>query len=532
MRYFAKLLIFSLLLVFVGLSSCSETQYFRKNYKEANELLYSNKDTEKVPFLKAHMKNGDVYIFEDKWTIDTLNNVISGDGVQYDSYRREVYSGEVHIPLDSVALYETNQEFVEGYGGIVAVSILGGLNVAMGVYCLINPKACYGSCPTFYLNENDGIHYSNAEGFTNAVSPSLEYADIDALDNLYIPKGEFKISMKNEALETHCVNEVKILAYPIGESERVYHSKDDMFYLSDKTHSLEKARAVEGDVTALLKYADKEERFSLADEENLNSKEEIYLSFRKVDLTSELGLVIDFRQTLMTTYLYYSALDYMGYYRGDIAADVVRDPTLFEENSGIIDVLGGIEIYYQSPTSGEWICQGEVDETGPIAINKQIIPLNLEKTELSELNLKLILNKGYWRIDYVGLANIVKQVQPVELLPVRVEDYGKEDKKALAQLTTSDERLISFPGSNWSLYFDFPQGGHYDLFLYCKGYYIEWGREEWSQETDLWKLRQMFKRPKRYLKSEAALYKEYEKTMEEQFWNSKIETKLFTEHEN
>jgi predicted unusual protein kinase regulating ubiquinone biosynthesis (AarF/ABC1/UbiB family) len=56
--------------------------------------------------------------------------------------------------------------------------------------------------------------------------------------------------------------------------------------------------------------------------------------------------------------------------------------------------------------------------------------------------------------------------------------------------------------------------------------------EHWIKDKNLLKLRQMIENPKRYLKTEANYYKLYESTMEQEFWNSKINTKTFSYHEN
>ena len=42
----------------------------------------------------------------------------------------------------------------------------------------------------------------------------------------------------------------------------------------------------------------------------------------------------------------------------------------------------------------------------------------------------------------------------------------------------------------------------------------------------------MVYRPAAYLKKETSNYKTYEKTMEDVFWNSKINTQTFTHYEN
>ena len=57
-------------------------------------------------------------------------------------------------------------------------------------------------------------------------------------------------------------------------------------------------------------------------------------------------------------------------------------------------------------------------------------------------------------------------------------------------------------------------------------------REHWIKDKDLLKLKQMVDYPKKYLKEEAKNYKRYEKIMEQEFWNSKVDTKTFSYYEN
>jgi hypothetical protein len=45
------------------------------------------------------------------------------------------------------------------------------------------------------------------------------------------------------------------------------------------------------------------------------------------------------------------------------------------------------------------------------------------------------------------------------------------------------------------------------------------------------KLKQMVDYPKAYLKSEAKAFKQYEKSIEEQFWNSRLDSKTFSYYE-
>lgn len=516
----------------IGVQSCS-TYHFRSNYKDANRLIYETDNLRTKPFLKAHLKNGDVCILKDSWKIDTALNMVTGYGTQFDFNRKQTFDGSINISIDSVAIFETNTKILHPEANrITALSLMAGLDVAIGIICLANPKACFGSCPTFYLNENDNFHYADAEGFSNAISPSLEYFDIDALNHKLITDNTLSIIMKNEALETHCVKDVKILAYPLKEGERVFHSPTDDFFLCENLYMLKQAEGEEGDITDYLKHDDRLERFSLSDSNDLSSKEEIYLTFDNVENTNNLGFVISFRQTLMTTYFIYSAMGYMGDEVGDFFAKIETDEKINAKlGIGIKEELGDIDIYIWNNQKNDWEFQDGFYETGPIAMNRQLIPLKNSYSG-SEIKAKMVLNKGLWRIDHVALTNIKDKVIPLELSPSSVYNKGKIDCTALSQIKSSDEYLVSMPGSEYKFNFMFPGANtYYELFLYSKGYYLEWMREQWIKDKDLLKLKKLLDNPKKYLRDEVKAYKLYENTMEQEFWNSRIDTKTFSYYE-
>jgi len=458
--------------------------------------------------------------------------LVIGNGSRYDFNRNESYSGDMIIPIDSVLIFETNKKILNPEDGRIAtLAILAGVDIVIGVLCITNPKACFGSCPTFYLNPNDNFHYADAEGFTNAISPSMEYFDIDALNNKPIIDKSFSITMKNEALETHCVNEVKLLAYSRKKGERVYQSPKNDFYLCENNYSSDIAIAKEGNISTLIRNVDMQERFSLSDENNLNSKEEIYLNFDDIKNLNDLGLIAHFRQTMMTTYTFYSGMGYMGDQVGYYFSKLEKDEKSRANFDVTAKILGNIDVYLWNESKKSWEFQGAYEETGPIAINKQIIPLKNIPSN-AKVRLKLVLNKGLWRIDFLSLTNIKEKVKPIEISPSSVLNKGKVDNNALALINNPDNYLISMPGSEYKFNFTLPnQSDDYELFLYSKGYYLEWMREHWLKDKNLLKLRQMAYQPKRFLKVEAKNYKKYEKVMEQEFWNSKIDTKIFSYYE-
>jgi len=320
------------------------------------------------------------------------------------------------------------------------------------------------------------------------------------------------------------------------------HCYPDLFYLCENVYPTVKASAKEGDITYLLNAPDRMERFSMADERNMKSSEDIFMTFQVPQDPGELGLLLNFRQTLMTTYLIYSAMGYMGDKIGDIFArmETEKSPSIKSgdayiqtpQSSDLKKELGKIEVFSWNEKNNRWEFQNSFYEIGPIAINQQIIPLrNLEPGK--EVRLKLVVNQGLWRIDFAALTQITSQAEPVWISPDQIYNKGIPDSSALEKILDPERLLISMPGSDYQFHFTLPeQNNDLDLFLYAKGYYLEWMREQWIQDKNLVKLWKMLNHPKMYLREQAKDYKEYETTMEEAFWGSKIDTKTFVYHDN
>jgi hypothetical protein len=266
----------------------------------------------------------------------------------------------------------------------------------------------------------------------------------------------------------------------------------------------------------------------LADAHNLSSKEEILLTFDGVNNAQNLGLIVDFRQTLMTTYMIYSAMGYMGNQVSDVFAQLEQNPANRKKlQAGLKKELGNIDVYQWDASLSKWILQSSLNETGPIAINKQFIPLQKNQNK-EPIKIKIVLNKGLWRLDCVALTEIVKQVTPVAVPIAAVSNKKQLDTEALQALKDSTQYLYAQPGDEYTLAFDLPTGTDCELFLFSKGYYLEWMRAQWIKDKNLKKLAQMVHQPQLYLKTEARAYKEYEKTMERAFWDSRIDTKTFS----
>jgi hypothetical protein len=471
----------------------------------------------KEAFLKAHMRDGRVIIFSE-WSV--LDSVISGKGKLLDSNRHLLGDTLFSIPINSVAIFEANE--IRTSGSISSLTIISVSSLIVTAICLANPKACFGSCPTFYVSDGSEI-LLQAEGFSASVAPSLEARDIDALYRSKAVDRKYTIQMKNEALETHVVRYVRLLAAPRSADERVFHAKDGSFWQCGEIRQPSNCFAAEGDCLGKICNLDGIERFSSCDSSDLGKRESMEIEFPPCS-GGRWGLVIGARQSLITTFLFYKALEYMGNSEGEWMATLEKgNKSIRKRFAGIGKAVGGIEVYFQNGEGG-WISAGEIYETGPLATDVHLLPFPLTEPGISRVRLKLA--QGNWRIDYIALARLDARIEPFKLLPTTVEYRSAVDSTSRSINYDSAVVLTTFPGDEYQFHFKLPDDfENYELFLESKGYYLEWMREDWLAQEDLVLAARMIRNPKGILRDLAPEYKKMEADYEKLFWNSRFARK-------
>jgi hypothetical protein len=500
-----------LLAVLILLGGCYASRQ-KRSLVTPDRVKHLDRDS---PLLKAHMLDGNIYVLS-PWRVDETRRVLSGKGSLLDVNRDTLALGTFSISLDSVAIFETNQ--VSSSPSVVAMSIMTGVSVAITTFCLINPKACFGSCPTFYTTDGDQSTLL-AEGFSSSVAPSLEASDVDALFRAE-PKGrDFDLLMKNEALETHVVRYANLLAVPRPPGGRVFATPDGRFWQVTGLVEPISCRGPEGDCLEKVRAFDGEERISLADSTFLAAKETIDLEFDDLP-TGKPGLVIASRQSLLSTFLFYQGLAYMGGSVGEYMASLERGEELPTNGIQAMDrALGGIEILV-CDQSDHWRLVGEVNEVGPLATNTHLIPL--PDSSVTSRKIRLRFSRGRWRVDYIALAVLQKEVIPQTLYPVEVHGNRGGDDDAREILLDTSRVLVTLPGDEYVLRYRLPEGYHrYELFLKTRGYYLEWMRDEWLPEENAAMVAMMFLDPEKALHRLAPEFKQIEAQMEDQFWGSR-----------
>ena len=507
------LLCWTILLTFTFLQGCGYMLKRKLTAPAQSQSLDSSS-----PYLKAHMHDGKVYILS-SWKVDSENQTVTGQGELLNANREILETGELTIPIDSVAIFETNTQDippeVQARSAMIITSV-----VLLGALMYGISQIEIGSCPTFYVSDGNKP-VLQAEGFSASVAPVLEASDVDALYHARPTQRHFEVQMKNEMLETHVVRHVDLLAVQRQSGGRVFQTADGTFWETDTIVEPSAATAAEGDCLPLLRAVDGQERFSEADSEYLARRETLDLEFENVPVGSD-GLVIAARESLMSTFLFYQGLSYMGPSVGQWIAVLERGDTNLEKAvTGIGQTLGGIEVLLQDDT-GQWVSVGEVKETGPLAVDVHLVKLPAIKHE--RVNIRLRLTKGHWQLDAVKLVKLGEQLEPVRLPPIAVNQDGVSADEAHQLLTDRKAVLTTLPGDVYTLVYQLPKDfENYELFLESRGYYLEWIREAWLADENPALAAMMLFNPERALRVLAPEFKKVEVDMKKKFWGSRYE---------
>jgi hypothetical protein len=503
------------------LTSCQSTIH-RADFARVDE---PKKIDTTAPFLKCHLRNGDLYVLE-KWNVDMEARTVSGTGLHYDAVRdlASETPAPQRVALEDVVLFETNRPEIVHHPEIWGMMIVTVGSLALTGVCAASPKTCFGSCPTFYPDaESESDAIPEAEGFSASIARVLEATDVDAMWTTR-PRGtDFTLVMRNEALETHVVDHVRLLAAKRPPHGRVLRA-GATFYPSAAMHAPRSCRAPSGDCTEAVRATDGREWTSPASATDLAEEETIELAFPRPRARAhgKTGVLVVARNSLLNTFVLYQMLAYMGDDVGTWFAKLEREGKWGKElgAAGPLSALSDIQVDVETGTG--WKRAGTYSEVGPIAREAQVVPLPDDLAGSGDdVHVRLRAARGNWKLEQIALAELDDPVTPIAIDPDRVVRDGKDDADALAKLLRPGERLVAMPGDKMKLHFVLPDVER-ELFLESRGYYYEWMRPEWLKEKKAAEVLAFFFAPDRTLRKLAPQYKALEGRMDEAFWKSRF----------
>lgn len=501
-------------------SACT-LRYETERLRLASDVPEHAQSPTSFGFLKVHGKGGEVTVLE-RWQLHDEARRIEGTGAAYDDERRLVASGPQSIPYDDVVLVETNRPKRVTNSGLIVMGVTTASVGSAALICSVSPKMCFGSCPTFY-RADDPRGPILAEGFSASIARALEATDVDTLQGWRQDGGVARLTMRNEALETHVVRTVDMLAVPTPPDATIVRAGDG-FWTTRDVRTATKCRGEIGDCLELVRTSDDRAYQSETDPKDLATTERLEVELPRV--AGRLAIVVRARNTLLNTFLFYQTLAFLGPEAGARMAALdgaSTDDPIVRRLKRYGELLGDIRISVRS-RAGRWLDVGTYREVGPLAWEEEAIPVPddvARRLPDGPLRVRLELTQGYWRLDRLALVGLDARVTAARLAPVAVRVDGRDEAQVLATLVDPSATLVTYPGDAYELVFEVPDGPH-TMFVVSRGYYYEWMRQEWMREHDPAAARQLLLHPRRAMRRLAPAYKAVEAEADAVFWRSRV----------
>lgn len=483
------------LIAVCAIIGCTRLDNVERRLVEPDSLLAPGALNADAGTIKAHMPDGSVYIFS-RWTISHENRRINGTGSHLDAARNMLASGSLAVAIDSVALVETNVRTASTTP--VFFAALGIASVGLAVYCFSTPKACFGSCPTIY-STTAGREALEAESFSHSIAPLFEMRDADRISVQPDARGELRLEIRNEALETHYINHLELLE--VAHAPGGYAVPDGgggAFVLDNFAEGVTAVTRSGNDVSRMIAARDgiayETDSTALAGASPSDAFDHIDLSLRAPAADSA-AVLLTFRASLLSTVLFY---DFMLAGQGTRAIEWLT--TDLSTISGAIEIgdfyTAWMGIRVSVRDGRNFVDVGRVGGAGPIAWDERavIVPV----LEQDSVRIRLSFLADAFRIDRIVVAQHIAQgeIRPIPLARVdstaslrrasgtMENGAGLERQLRTAAAAPDEHYLMTYPGTSFEAVFDVgvpetPTSRTY--FVASQGYYIEWIRRDWLQ---------------------------------------------------
>jgi len=461
-------------------------------------IISSNTDTATVsraalvgtvvqtPF-RAHLLDGDVIVFDEGAKVDSIQ--VIGSGRRFDVLRATSVPS-MGIALDSVLGFEVYQRTVNP-GRTVLYSAAATTATVVGTAALA--VAIFGSCPTIY-GDSAGVPTLQAESFSYSIAPLLAKRDVDRMTVVPGPDGVIRLAVRNEALETHHLDQMEIVEVHHGAGEVAYPSpRGGALVVAEPATPASVRDGAGRDVSRLVARRD-EAAFS-TDDGLLDraiaggpTDDQLTITIPRRMGRDSMALVLRARSSLLTTSVLYEhlmgrqgalALDWMGRDLSRITS-LAKLGAWYGANFGMrVEVQDG----------GRWRQVIRLMDFGPTAWRDVAVALPSTSASDDSVRVRLTFPADAFRIDQAGLAYHARRAEQRRIPIARATDsHGAGRPDLVAMLARADDHEVeTHPGDQFWIEFDAGRAtpDERTFFFAAQGYYVEWLRPAWMKSAAL-----------------------------------------------
>lgn len=466
----------------VLVAACVATVSSGVDIREENKNALVREVT--VP-VRAHLVDGSTMLYPDGIRVVGTTIVPRRDVARIGPLNQTMMVSANPMPLDSIVGLESYQRRTNVPGTLV-LSTLGAVGSTLGT--ALGLALVFGSCPTIYA-DSAGTAVLQAEVFATRISPLLEARDIDLLGVIPDSNGVLTLEVRNEALETHYINQFEVL--------EIRHARSDT--LIPDEHGRPLLIGARRPPVQAVDRAGRDRTLTVARiDDDVFSTDSVTLArasgadpFDFLDVVvprppaDSAVVTLRLRNSLLNTVLLY---DFMLAAPGAgsiewLTRDMRRIGPMFQFGRWYREHFGlRVSVY----DGARWREIERHPTYGPVAWRDAatVVPV----LERDSLRVRLRFAADEWRIDQVAVADRFRRPR-TRTLAIR-QLAGLPDSTSanvMRSLREADERYVeTFPGQRFWMSFDAglaPIDSTRSFLLASQGHYSEWVRASWVKNA-------------------------------------------------
>lgn len=440
--------------------------------------------------IKAHLTDGSVALF--RYGANVGASGIVGRGTRFSPTLDSTNVDS--IPLTDVVGVEAYERQINQARTLVystlttAATIVGSAALAIVIF---------GSCPTVYA-DSAGVQTLQAESFSYSIAPLLEKRDVDLLATRADTHGIVRLDVRNEALETHYIDQLELLEARHDSDEIVLPvAKGGLAAVRNVATPSSMTDSRRHDVARELSAVDNvlfnsTHAVRAATDTTIDTEDFIDITLPRPAARrrgrDSVAVVMNLRSSLLSTTIFYDhmlarhgarSLDWVGH-------DLSRITTVAQVAKWYADRFG---LRVSVRDGGEWKQVVRLMDFGPAAW--RTVAAIVPDVGDDSLRIRLSFVADEFRIDRVGVTRDVRAVKPRVVRVTRVTGSAGDPRDDVRDFIrdADDRRLLTSPGDRFFADFDVganPRGRQTRTFLLAAtGYYVEWVRPSWiASATD------------------------------------------------